>query len=74
MFVPNFLFSLSLVFNFKIRSSLGLSCLMSSMFIIIIITFIIIIIIIVIIIIIFIIKTTCFDNTILIAELEGKVL
>ena len=62
-FVSNHLFSdfyLSLLFNFKIGPSLGLSCLMSSMFIIIIL-------------IIRIIKRTCFDNAILIAELEGKV-
>ena len=63
-FVSNHLFSdfyLSLLFNFKIGPSLGLSCLMSSMFIIIIIL------------IIRIIKTTRFDNAILIAELEGKI-
>ena len=57
----NFLFSgiyLSPLFNFKIGPSLDLSFLMSSMFIIILI--------------IRIIKTTCFDNTILMAELEGK--
>ena len=62
-FVPKSLFSnfyLSLVFTFKIGPSLGLSCLMLSMFIIIIL-------------IIRIIKTTCFDNAILTAELEGKV-
>ena len=59
--VPNFLFIdvyLNLLFNFKVGPSLDLSCLMSSMFIIILI--------------IRIIKTTCFNNTILIAELEGK--
>ena len=50
---------LSLLFNFKIRLSLGLSCLMSSMLVIILI--------------IRIIKATCFDNAILIEELEGKV-
>ena len=44
--------------NFKIEPSLDLSCLMSSMFIIILIFRT--------------IKTTCFDNTILMAELEGK--
>ena len=63
MFVPNSLFSdfyLSLLFSFKIGPSLGLSCLMSFMFIIITL-------------IIRIIKTTGFDNAILIAELEGKV-
>ena len=54
-------FYLSLLFNFKIRRSIGLSCLVSSMFINIILT-------------ICIIKTTCFDNAVLIAELEGKVL
>ena len=61
--MPNRLFSdfyLSLLFSFKIGSLLGLSGLMSSMFIIIIL-------------IILIIKTTCFDKSILIAELEGKV-
>ena len=52
-------FCLSLLFNFKIGLSLGLSCLMSSMFTIISI--------------IRIIKTTCFDNTILMGELGGKV-
>ena len=60
---PNSLFSdfyLSLLINFKIGLSLGLSCLMSFMFIIIIL-------------IIRIIKTTSFDNAFLIAELEGKV-
>ena len=58
---PNFVFSdiyLNLLFNFKVGYSLNFSCLMSSMFIIILI--------------IPIIKTTCFDNTILMAELEGK--
>ena len=61
MCVPNFLFNdvyLSLLFNFKIGPTLGLSCLMSSMFIIMFI--------------IGIIKTTYFDNTILMPELEGK--
>ena len=61
--VPNSLFSdfyLSLLINFKMGLSLGLSCLMLFMFIIIIL-------------IIRIIKTTSFDNAILIAELEGKV-
>ena len=53
-------FYLSLLFNFKIGLSLGLSCLMSSMFIIILV--------------IRVIKTTYFDNTILMAELEGKFL
>ena len=60
--MPNFLFSdfyLSLLFNFKIGPSLGLSCLILSVFIIILA--------------IRIIKTTCFDNAILIAELEKKV-
>ena len=59
--VPNFLFrdvNLSLLFNFKIGSLLGLSYLMYSMFIIILI--------------IRIIKTTCFGNTILMAVLKGK--
>ena len=60
--VPNFLFSdiyLNLFFfNFKVGPLLDLSSLMYSMFIIIII--------------IRIIKTTCFNNTILMAELEGK--
>ena len=62
-FVPKSLFSnfyLSLVFTFKIGPSLGLSCLILSVFIIIIL-------------IIRIIKTRCFDNAILTAELEGKV-
>ena len=61
--MPNSLFSdfyLSLMFSLKIGPSLGLSCLMSSMFVIIII-------------IIRITKTTCFDNNILIAELKGNV-
>ena len=49
----------SLLIKFKIGLSLGLSCLMSSMFIIMWI-------------IIRIIKTTCFDKTILMAELEEK--
>ena len=56
--VSNFLFSdfyLSLLFNFKIGRSSDLPCLLSSMFIIILI--------------ICIIKTTCFDNTVLMAEL-----
>ena len=48
-----------LLFKFKIGPSLSLSCLMSPMFIIMRI-------------IIRIIKTTCFDNTILMVELEGK--
>ena len=59
--MPDFLFSdayLNLLFNFKVGLSLGLSCLMSSMFIIVLI--------------VCMIKTTCFNNTILIAELEGK--
>ena len=59
--MPDFLFSaiyFSLLFNFKIGSSLVLSCLMSSMFIIILIFFI--------------FKTTCFNNIILMANLEGK--
>ena len=59
--VTNFLFRefcLRLLFKFKIGPSLNLSCLMSSMFIIIRI-------------IIRIIKTTCFKNTVLMAELEG---
>ena len=60
-FVPKFLFSdvyLNLLFIFKIGPSLDLSCLMSSMFIIILI--------------IRIIKATFFNNTILMAKLEGK--
>ena len=60
--MPNFLFSdfyLSLLFNFKTVLSLGLSCLVPPMFIIILI--------------IRVIKATCFDNTVLMAELEGKV-
>ena len=59
--VPNFLFSdvyLNLLFNFKVGSLLDLSCLMSFMFVIILI--------------IRIIKTACFNNTISMAELEGK--
>ena len=59
--VPNFLFSnvyLNLLFNFKVGPSLERSCLMSSMFIIILI--------------IRIIKTTCFNNTILMAKFDGK--
>ena len=56
-------FYFRLLFSFKCGPSLGLSGLMSSMFIIIII-----------ILIIRIIKTTCFDKAILIAGLEGKVL
>ena len=59
--VPKFLLSdvyLYLLFNFKIGPLLGFSFLLLSMFIIILI--------------IRIIKTTCFDNTILMAELEGK--
>ena len=60
--VPNFLFRefyLSLLFKFKTGPWLSLSCLMSCMFIIMRI-------------IICITKTTCFDNTILMVELEGK--
>ena len=60
--LKNLLFSdcyLSLLFNFRMGLSLGLTYLISSMFVIILI--------------IRIIKTTCFDNTILMAELEGKV-
>ena len=60
--VPNLLFSdlyLNLLFNFKIGLPLGPSYLMPSMFIVLLI--------------ICIIKVTCFDNTILIVELEGKV-
>ena len=63
MFVPTSLFSdfyVSLLFSFKVGPMLGLSCLMSSMFI-------------TIILIIRISKATCFDNAILIAEVEGKV-
>ena len=59
--VPIFLFSanyLSLLFNFKTGPSLGLSCLMSSIFIIILI--------------IRIINTTCFINTTLMAELPKE--
>ena len=61
--VPNLLFSdfyLSLLFNFKIGLSLGVSCLMSSMFTTILI--------------IRLIKTMCFDSTILIAELKERFL
>ena len=60
--LPNVLFKdvyWIFLFNFKIGLSLGLSSLMPSMFIIMLI--------------IRIIKTTYFDNTILMAELEGKV-
>ena len=60
--MPNFMFSdfyLSLSFNFKIGLSLGLSYLMSFMFVIILI--------------ICIIKKTFFNNTILMAELKIKV-
>ena len=53
-------FYLSILFSFKTEPSLGLSGLMSSMFIIIIL-------------IIRIIKTTYFDNAILITKLKGKV-
>ena len=63
MFLPSSLFSdfyLSYLFSFKTVPMLGLSCLMSSMFIIIIL-------------IIRKSKATCFDNAILIAEVEGKV-
>ena len=63
-FVSNSLFSefyLILLFNFKSGPSLGLSCLVSSMFITIIML------------IICILKTTCFDNAVLTPELEGKV-
>ena len=59
--VPNFLLSdvyLNLLLNFKVGPSLDLSCLMSSMFIILLI--------------IRIIKTMRFNNTTLMAELEGK--
>ena len=59
--VSHFLFSdvyLNLLFNFKVGPSLDLSWLMSPILIIILI--------------ICIIKTTCFNNTILMAELEGK--
>ena len=58
--MPNFLFSevyLNLLFNFKVFPSLDLSCLMASVFIIILI--------------IRITKTTCFNNTILMAEIDG---
>ena len=60
--VPNFLFSdiyLNLLFNFKGGSSLYLSCLMSSMIIIIALF-------------VSIIKRTCFNNTILMAEPERQ--
>ena len=60
-YVPNLLFSdvcSSLLFNFKTGPSLGLSCLMSSRFIIILINRI--------------IMATCCNNTILMAELKGK--
>ena len=59
--VPIFLFSdiySNLLFGFKVDPSSDLSCLMSSMFVITLI--------------IHIINKTCFNNTILIAELEGK--
>ena len=59
--MPNFLVSnvyLNILFNFKAGPLLALSCLMSSVFIIVSI--------------IRIIKTTCFNKTILMAELEGK--
>ena len=59
--VPNFLLShfyLNLLFNFKVGPLSDLSCLMSSMFIVPLV--------------IRIIKTKCFNNTILIAEFEGK--
>ena len=59
--VSQFLFSgvyLNLLFSFKVGPSLDRFCLMSSMFIIILI--------------ICIIKATCFNNTTLTAELEGK--
>ena len=59
--VSNFLINdvyLNLLFNFKVVPLLDLSCLMSSMFIIILI--------------IRIIKTTCFNNTILMTKLEEK--
>ena len=62
--VINFLFRefcLSLLFKFKIEPSVSLSCLMPSTFIIMRI-------------IIGIIRTTCFENTILMVELEGKLL
>ena len=62
MCVLNFFFSdvyLNLLFNFEIGPSSGLSCLISSMFIITLI--------------IHIIKTTSFNNTTLMAELEEKV-
>ena len=59
--ITNFLFSdgyLNFLFNFKVSPLLYLSCLILSMFIIILI--------------IRIIKTTCFNNTILMVELEEK--
>ena len=62
MCVPNFFFSdvySNVLFDVKIGPSLDLSCLMSSMFIIRLI--------------IRIIKTTRFNNTILMAKLERKV-
>ena len=58
---PIFLFSdfyLNLLFNFKVGPLLDLACLMSSVFIITLI--------------IRIMKTTCFNNTILMAKVEGK--
>ena len=61
-FLPSFLFSdvyLNLLLNFKVGPLSGLSRLVLSMFIISLI--------------IRIIKTTCFNNTTLMAELEGKV-
>ena len=61
MCVSNFLLSdvyLNFLFNFKVVLSLDLSCLMSSMFIIIFV--------------IHIIETTCFNDTISMAELEGE--
>ena len=60
--VPNLFFSdvyLNLLFSFKVGPSLDLSCLKLSAFIISLI--------------ICMIKTTCFNNTILMAELEGKI-
>ena len=60
-FLPSFLFSdvyLNLLLNFKVGPSLDLSCLMPSMFIIILI--------------IRLIKATCCNNIVLMAELEGK--
>ena len=59
--VPNVLISdayLNFLFNFKVGPSLDLFCLMSSMFIFILI--------------IRIIKTTCFNNTNLLVEHDGK--